>query len=182
MSDAPDIAPKKRRWALLVSVCLNFFLAGLVVTGLFVAWQRAALGPPGPSSLPFHPRNIAAMLPEEGREKVEAISARHRTDFFGLMREVRRARFRAFRIFKADPFDAEAFAKAMDEVRAADAAVAAAGQNVILEIAKELTPEERATVVEKIRSRRWGRDGDDFGRDDDDDDHDRHGPPGPPPH
>ena len=150
-------AKPRRRALLIVSLCLNLFLMGVIAAGLFAAWQREALGA-GPGNSPFHPRNIAAMLPPDGKAKVEKITRENRLKFVPLLRDVRRTRLDAFRQLQQEPFDKTKFDAAMSDVRSADAKLAEEGQRIVLEIIASLTPEERRIVVEKIRSRRWARD------------------------
>jgi uncharacterized membrane protein len=158
MEDATTPRPK-RRFLLILSLCLNLFLLGVIAAGLFAAWQREALGVGGGlASSPFHPRNIAAMLPPDGKDKVQAIIRENRAKFMPLIRNVRRSRFEAFRVLQEEPPDRAKLSAAMDDVRRADAELAAEGQKVLIQIMEKLTPEERKIVIEKVRSRSWVKD------------------------
>lgn len=161
MSAAPSAttaAPRPRRTLLIISLCVNFLLVGLIVGGLFVAWQRAAAGGGG-GNQPFNPRVLAQMLPPDGRAKVQGIIRANALTFLPLQREARLARLQVYRAFRAEPFEPAAFDAAMDRMRAADTAVLDAGQKLMLEIATKLTPEERRIVGDEIRARRWQRRG-----------------------
>lgn len=154
--NAATQAPR-RRWLLIVSLCLNLFLVGVILAGLFIAWQREALGGYSYASSPFHPRNIAAMLPPEGKAKVDAIIADNRARFVPIIRAQRQARLQAFRLLQNEPLDVPALTTTMTAARTADDHLATEGQSLLLEILKKLTPEERAIIVQKIRSRTWTR-------------------------
>lgn len=154
MPDTAAAAPRKpRRILLIASLCLNLILVPVVVGGIFVGWQRAALGGAG-LNMPFHPRNLAAMLPPEGKAKIEDALAGRRLEMALLARKSRLARLAAYRAFKAEPFDQQAFERALDDIIAADAAVVTASKPIILDIVRSLTPEERAIIAGKIAQRR----------------------------
>lgn len=159
MADAQAPAPR-RRWLFIVSLCLNAFLIAALVAGA-IAVQRATAGLGGSS--PLLPRNAERLLEGEGREKVRALQREHRGEFLPLLRETRAARRDAYAAFRAEPFDAARFSSAMDRIRAADAALAAATQAVVLKMAQQLTSAERAELVrageEERRARRRGRAG-----------------------
>jgi uncharacterized membrane protein len=155
MADTTQAKPR-RRILLIVSLCLNLFLIGVVAAGLVAARQREAMGA-GPGNSPFHPRNLAAMLPPAGKDKVEQITRENRSKFMPVLREVRQSRLEAFRVLQQEPLDKAKFVAALDDVRRADAKLADEGQRVVVEILEKLTPEERAIVIEKIRTRNWKR-------------------------
>ncbi len=146
----------RRRILLIVSLCLNLFLIGVIAAGLYVARQRDGLGG-GFANSPFNPRNLAAMLPPDGKDKVEAVVRENRRQFMPLVRDSRQTRLDAFRVLQQEPLDRTKAQAALDEVRRADARLAEDGQRVVLDILQKLTPQERAIVMEKIRNRDWKR-------------------------
>lgn len=155
------IAPvsRTRRWPLYVSLFLNVVLITVIVIGGWKIRQaREAFGGLGP----WMPNQIEKVLPRDAAEKVKRIKAAHADEFRPLFVAMRTTREAVRRQLDAEPFDAVALKATLLKMHEADAAIAGATANVVVEIAAELSPAERALVREKARDFRngpRGRDG-----------------------
>jgi uncharacterized membrane protein len=151
-----DPAPSRTRTTLMVmSLCLNAALIALILVGIGRV-GGGFLTTPGVIA----PVQIARGLPSQEKEKVLDIVAEHRDAMRDRRRAARRARLEAFRIFAAPNYTAGDFARALDQVRAADAALeeeAVAQQRDVVNI---LTPAERKAIADRVEARRgrpWWR-------------------------
>ena len=144
--------PSRVRTTLLVmSLCLNVGLIALILVGL----GRAGTGfiaQPGVMA----PAQIARGLPPQQREKILDIVAEHRDAMREKRQAARRARLEAFRAFAAPTYVAGDFAAALDRVRAADAALEEEAVAMQRDVVNVLTPDERAGIAERVRTRRAG--------------------------
>ena len=183
MSEVPGSGPALGRgWilpAFILSLSVNLFAAGLV--GGY--WLRGGPPPPPPHGPDFTaprmgPGKLLRALPESAREKARAVFEVRSGELFAARSRVRELRLETFTILSAEEFDPAALENAFARLREAEGEAAKAGQDALLEIAKQLTPEERAAAAKEVRERfkrrmeRFGRGG-------------RDGPPGyfhgPPP-
>jgi uncharacterized membrane protein len=148
-----DPKPSRVRTTLLVmSLCLNVGLIALILVGLGRA-GTGFIGQPGVMA----PAQIARGLPPQQREKILDIVAEHRDAMREKRQTARRARLEAFRIFAAPTYIAGDFAQALDQVRAADAALEAEAVSMQRDVVNLLTPEQRARIAERVRVRRGAR-------------------------
>lgn len=148
MSDAPQAQRRSSVW-LIVSLCLNFFLIGLIVAGLVVARARMIAGAVrGEGDLP--PEVIVQLLPPSGAAKMCAVVDANVLAFAKLGRDLLEARREVFRAFRADPFDAAAFKVALDHATAAQIAVVQLRQNVALQVTERLDENERRDLSRKL--------------------------------
>ena len=148
-----DPKPSRVRTTLLVmSLCLNVGLIALILVGLGRA-GNGFIGQPGVMA----PAQIARGLPPQQREKILDIVAEHRDAMREKRQAARRARLEAFRAFAAPTYVAGDFAGALEQVRAADAALEAEAVAMQRDVVNVLTPEERARVAERLRERRGAR-------------------------
>lgn len=148
--------PSRVRTALLVvSLCLNVGLIAMILVGLGRAAGTGFIGQPGVMA----PAQIARDLEPPERQKILDIVAEHRDAMREKRQAARRARLEAFRVFAAPTYIAGDFAKALDQVRAADAALEEEAVALQRDVVNVLTPEERAHVAERVRERRtpWFR-------------------------
>lgn len=147
----PTMAPRpRRRWLLFLSLALNLFLLGVVVTGTLINWQNRALGIGGGN--PFSPRAIAEAVPEPERDKAREIAEARRSEQREALREVRRARMAVYRLLD-EPFDRATMEAALVRMREADARLALSGQETVLDMLEALSPEARAAVGAHIRDK-----------------------------
>lgn len=149
-------APSRIRATLLVmSLCLNVGLIALILVGLGRVGQGLI---PGPGVMA--PVQIARILPDAGREKVRGIMAEHRDALRDKRRAARAARLEVFRVFTAPIYVAGDLARALDQVRAADAALEEESVAQLRDVINSLTPEERKQIADRVRARRerpWWR-------------------------
>ena len=90
MSDTPQV-PRRSRFWLVASLCLNFFLIGLIVAGLVVARNRMIAGAVrNEGSLP--PEVIIQLLPASGATKMCDVVDANTPAFTKLGRDLIEAR------------------------------------------------------------------------------------------
>ena len=131
--------------ALVVSVCLNVFVAGLIAgraTGFVPAPDRASGG---------GLERFMATVPTEARPVIRRALRENRRGLQGMVAEVREARQEAAAVVGREPFDDAAFDAAMDAVRERSQALQATVHGIIAEALADLPPEVRAEMAE-----RWG--------------------------
>jgi len=154
MSDVASQPPRRWSFWLIASLCLNFFLIGVIVTGLLVARNRMIVGAmtgAGGGGLP--PDVVLQMLPHSGAIKMcDALAARVE-NFRRLGRETVEARRAVFKVFRTEPFDDAAFRAALIRMTAARVAILQERQATIAHVVAKLTPEERRHFTRKIVQR-----------------------------
>jgi uncharacterized membrane protein len=131
-----------------MSLCLNVGLIALILVGI---------GRVGPGFAPrpgvLAPVQIARALPEAGRQKVQGIMAEHRDALREKRRAARAARRDVFRVFTATPYVAGDLAHALDQVRAADAALEEEQVAQQRDVINSLTLDERKWIADRLRER-----------------------------
>jgi uncharacterized membrane protein len=150
-----ETAPAPRRWSfwLIASLCLNFFLIGLVVMGLIVARNRTIAAAVTGGTGAFSPAAIVQMLPRSGALKMCEVVAAKTPAFRDLGRALIDARRAMFKTFRAEPFDEGAFRAALARVTEADVAITRAREASVAEIVAKLTPEERKHFTRQVVQR-----------------------------
>jgi hypothetical protein len=134
---------------LVASLCLNFFLMGLIVAGLVVARNRMIAGAVRDSgSLP--PEVIVQLLPPSGAAKMCAVMDANGAAFAKLGRELVEARRQVFKAFRAEPFDPTAFKIALDLATAAQVALVQLRQSIALQVTEKLDAGERQDLSRKL--------------------------------
>lgn len=131
--------------ALVLSICLNVFIAGLIAGRA----TRDDILPPRNAGGGLE--RFMATMPAEARPVIRRALRDHRTGLQDLVVGVRRARRDAASVVGAEPFDGAAFEAALATVRDRSRALEAAVHGIIAEAIGELTPETRAEMAE-----RWG--------------------------
>ncbi len=138
----------KGKWAvallvvLVLSVCLNVFVAGL-------AFGRFAGGWPGPGARPeaMVERGIERFvsgLPHDARHQVRERLAAQRPEIAARFRAMRQARMRVADLLRDDPVDRAAIDQALVEVRQRTLEAQTLIQDTVLEAILELPAEVRA--------------------------------------
>lgn len=161
MSEATISRP--RRWPLYASLFLNVLLITVLAIG---AWRINQARDAWGAGRAWLPNQIEKVLPPDAAAKVRKIKQSHAAEFRPLFRASREAREAVRRQLAVEPFDGPALREALATMQGADAAIAAATADVVVEIAGALSPAERALVREKARDmrdkpdRRSGRDRD----------------------
>ncbi|HWF64450.1 MAG TPA: periplasmic heavy metal sensor [Rhizomicrobium sp.] len=145
-----DSGPSPTRNTLLVmSLCLNVGLIALILVGIGRVGQGLAARPGV-----LAPIQIARVLPDAGRQKVQGIMAEHRDALREKRRAARAARQDVFRVFTATTYVAGDLAHALDQVRVADVALEEEQIAQQRDVINSLTPEERKLIADRVRERR----------------------------
>lgn len=137
---------------LIVSLGVNLFLAGMIVTG--VLYHKRGSGVAG-HDRPFPHWSARRALEGESRRKVDVIWREARPSLRMHIREVRKARRDIRRQLRADALDRSALDKAFAALRASHAGAHNAMHALIGRIAETLNVEERRQY---FRRRHWRRD------------------------
>jgi len=149
--------------ALIVSLCVNLLLAGVIATAAVRFFHHPPL-PPGPFSLQpperaqlrqlLSPRFLSHMAPEQG-EKIRAIVDAHRATLDRLKSEANAGRREVLMRFAAPNVDKDGLVKALARTQIADAAVETEVMRICAEIAPILTPEQRKKAADWRGHHAW---------------------------
>ena len=148
--------PVQRRGAsaiLIVSLCFNCFLAGIVVLGAWRAIHRAHAAIPVRQLL--MPQAVKLLLPGDEQGKLDTIIAAHRQALDTDRDRAVESRAMAFREYESRDFDAAKFAADLEAVRAADGALEDEAFKTMTETAAKLTPQERQKVADHLKHELW---------------------------
>ncbi len=140
------VVREPRRWSFwfIASLCLNFFLIGVIVMGLIVARNRSiAAAVSGGAAGGMRPEIVLQLLPRSGAIKMCAVLGERMGEFRRLGRDVVDARRAMFKTFRKEPFDETAFRDATARIAAAETAVVRERQTTTAELVTRLTPDER---------------------------------------
>ncbi len=152
MTDVPQPARRSSVW-LIVSLCVNFFLIGLIVAGLLVARGRMIANAIRGGEGALAPEEVLQLLPPSGATKMCDVVAANTEAFRKLGRELVDARRDLFRAFRAEPFDAAAFKSALDRATAAQVALIQLRQGIALQVTEKLDATERRELSLKLVQR-----------------------------
>lgn len=143
------------------SLAVNLFLGGIMVG----RWMEPH--PPGPHHRPPGPGErpprepgappswLQRALGPAGADALDETWRRHAPAIEPLREELRRSREAVTEALEAEPFDAKAYAAALGDMQARTARMFDAIHAAMVEVATNLTPEQRRMVVEQ--SREWQR-------------------------
>jgi Spy/CpxP family protein refolding chaperone len=126
--------------ALIVSVCVNLLLAGVMIGG---RWHG-----PGP---------WWKDVPEEARPIMKQAFEAHKAEFDARRDAVRQARQKVADILKADPIDQAALDQALAELLQQSQSIQQLGNTMMVEVAKQLSPELRAQMADSWAKERFRR-------------------------
>jgi Spy/CpxP family protein refolding chaperone len=126
--------------ALIVSLCVNLLLAGVMVGG---RWH--------------HDGPWWRQVPEEARPIMKQAFESHKAEFDARRDAVRQARQKVADILKAEPIDQAALDQALVELSQRSQSIMQLGNTMMVEVAKELTPELRAQVADSWAKDRFRR-------------------------
>lgn len=126
--------------ALIVSLCVNLLLAGVMVGG---RWHG-----PGPWW-----KNV----PEEARPVMKQTFDAHKAEFDSRRDAVRQARQKVADILKADPIDQAALDQALAELSQQSQSIRDLGNTMMVEVAKQLSPDLRAQMADSWAKDRFRR-------------------------
>ncbi len=140
------IAPRGKLCSVLlvVSLAANLFLGG-VLAG---RWFRPAPASFEPGA--FSMNRMRRALGPEARPAVDRVWARHQADIADRMRTAAEARDRATQSLRADPFNPAKAAADLAEFRARAAEVQQAMHGAVIELAADLTPEQRRRLASAV--------------------------------
>lgn len=156
-----ETPPQRSNVALIVSLCVNLLLAGVIAMAVlrFVIHGPMFMPPrpPGFPNVPMHqrvdvrlalsPRTLMMVAPEHA-DQIHGIISAHRPRIDTLRGQSFAAREEVLNILKAPAFDKAAFDKALTKMQAADAAVEVEILKVASESAAILTPQERQAAAD----------------------------------
>jgi Spy/CpxP family protein refolding chaperone len=154
MSDTAS-PPPRSNLALIISLCLNLVLAGIIAMALV---RFAVHGPlfdrgrpmdplgQSPERAQLHqalsPRMLMHVAPEKA-DQIHSLLRAHRARIEELRTASMAARRHTLEVFGASNFDKATFEKALAQMQAADSAFESEILKVVSETALTLTPEER---------------------------------------
>lgn len=146
MTDTGSRVSKARwqlpRWSMMVliaSLALNFVVLGVVAGSIWrVRAHQAPVRGVTPNLLGY-----AASLPQARRDLIWNATAEQRQQIRPFRRDIRAAREEVMHAIAADPFDGEKYAAAQARLAEAYSRARGAVQALDLEIALQLTPDER---------------------------------------
>lgn len=132
--------------ALVVSLCLNLLLAGMMMGG---RWHD------GPRHRP--PFGMMSDIPEEARPVVKDVFAARRAEFDAHRDRMRQARQNVAELLKADPIDQPRLDQALGELLRESQAMQQFGHQVMIELARKLPPDLRREMADRWARDRFGR-------------------------
>ncbi len=134
--------------ALILSVCLNVFVAGLIAGRV-----TSGAGTPVRANNGGGLERFMATVPSEARPVLRRAFRENRGGLQGMVAAVREARQEAAAIVAREPFDQAAFEAAMAAVRGRSEELQAAVHGIIGEALSDLSPELRGEMAERWRGR-----------------------------
>ncbi len=138
---------------LIVSLCFNFFLAGIVVLGTLRAIQRAHAAIPIRQLL--LPQAVKLLLPHDEQAKLDGIIAAHKDALNRYCDAAVETREIAFREYESKDFDAAKFSSDLQAIRTTDNALEDEALKSMAETAAKLTPQERQKVADHLKHELW---------------------------
>jgi len=153
MTDAVPAKPAGRalRIALMVSLALNVLIIGGVASALIVSHLHHWKGHGHRGSLLL---SFAETLPSEQGDAIRQKVRSERTVLDPLRKAEREARDAARTALMAEPFDAQQFKAALDQIADADAKVMSARMTIFADTVATFTPEERRQLHNWFEERR----------------------------
>lgn len=155
MSNEPS---RKTNVALIVSICINVVLVGVIAMALVRVSMIHPMWKPFstvkqiedrgviPVQMLLNPRLMMRAAPGE-RDKIRAVLEAHRDKVKALRQAAMSARREVMRDFESSNFDKAAFRQSLARMHASDTALESEVLDVMAESAATLTPEERKAVL-----------------------------------
>ncbi|HRQ63932.1 MAG TPA: periplasmic heavy metal sensor [Xanthomonadaceae bacterium] len=144
------------RVLLIVSLALNMLLGTALATALLMQYRSGA-HETRHMDLPS-PRALARHLHEHERTRLRAILSEHRPAFRTAGGEVMEARRRVRDALAAEPFEADALASALADLRRGQGRLSTEAQAAIVELAEGMDADGRRRLARAILSHERGRD------------------------
>ncbi len=126
--------------ALIVSLCVNLLLAGVMIGG---RWH--------------HDGRWWQEVPEEARPIMKHAFESHKAEFDARRDAVQQARQKVAELLKADPIDQAAPDQALAELAQRSQSISELGNTMMIEVAKQLSPELRAQMADSWAKDRFRR-------------------------
>jgi Spy/CpxP family protein refolding chaperone len=126
--------------ALIVSLCVNLLLGGVMIGGRLHhdgPWWRS--------------------VPEEAQPIMRQVFESHKAEFDAHRDAVRQARQKVADLLKAEPIDQAALDQAMAELSEQSQSIRQLGNTMMVEVAKQLSPDLRAQVADSWAKDRFRR-------------------------
>jgi Spy/CpxP family protein refolding chaperone len=128
--------------ALIVSLCVNLLLAGMMIGG---RWHDG----------PRH--RWMGDVPEQARPVMKQVFDAHRPEFDARRDAIRQSRMKLADVLKAEPIDQAQLDQAMDDYLQKSMAMRQFGMQVMVEIAQKLPPEVRREMADEWAKDHFGR-------------------------
>ena len=138
---------RKSNLALIVSLCINLILVGLIAMGAFRVFHHGLLFGGGHGRDGSVPHALAHLIPAE-TDKIKNVIAAHQDSINLLRGEAKAARQDVRSAFAAPDFNRKAFDQALERMRVADTALETEEMKVVSESVATLTPDERCAAAE----------------------------------
>jgi Spy/CpxP family protein refolding chaperone len=135
--------------ALIVSLCINLLLAGMMLGG---RWHD---GPRRHGM--FFGGPIMGKVPEEARPLVREVFDAHKAEFDAHREAIRQTRLKVAELLKADVIDQAQLDQALNELLQQSQMMQQFGHDVMIEIAQKLPPEVRREMAEDWAKERFGK-------------------------
>ena len=138
---------RKSNLALIVSLCVNLILVGVIAMGAFRVFHHGPMfgGEHGRDG--SVPRALAHLIPAE-TDKIKNVIAAHRDSITLLRGEAKAARQEVRSAFAAPDFNLKAFDQSLERMRVADTALETEEMKGVSESVATLTPDERHAAAE----------------------------------
>jgi uncharacterized membrane protein len=137
--------------ALIVSLCINLILVGLIAMGAFRVFHHGPMFGGGHGRGGSAPHALMHLVPAE-TDKIKNVIAAHRDRIQQLRNEAMAARQDVRGVFAAPDFNQKAFDQSLERMRGADAALEAEEMKVVSEGVATLTPDERRAAAEWVKA------------------------------
>jgi Spy/CpxP family protein refolding chaperone len=130
--------------ALIVSLCINLLLAGVMLGD---RWHD------GPRRHGF----LFGSVPEEARPLVKDVFESHKAEFDSHRDAIRQARLKVAELLKADTIDQAQLDQALNALQQRRQTMQQFGQRVMVEIAQKLPPDVRREMADDWAKDRFGK-------------------------
>lgn len=155
-------AGRRTPYGLIVSLCLNFFLIGLIVAGLVIARMRGgtlaelrAPGMGGPGAM--SPMAVLDALPLAGQQKFCRVLFKYAPEARQWAKRGAEGRRMMFEALRQTPFDNAGFKSGASVVAEAQRGFVTMREKVVIETAEQLSAEEIETLAQAAVRRASGR-------------------------
>lgn len=144
------MSDRARKILLAASLALNVFIVGAAVGGAYMWYSGAG---PRIAAAKAGLRFAAEDLSQEQRRAFRQMLVQARRDARGDIEAARQGRGRLADLLAQDTLDRAAIDAALATVRGGDAALRGRLEQVVIDFASTLTPDERKRFVESLRGR-----------------------------